>query len=136
MQRVMDWGLTAIIEREGDGNVALCPGLDVASQGASVEEARGNLKEALELFFESADPAEVAGRLHPELFVTQLEVSVAQAARVLDHPAVGSTGGGVRGIAGSPDHRAEVHVSHRQFPKRQQMAKAVQEIVAPVSNLK
>ena len=42
--------LTAIIEREGDAYVALCPELDIASQGASVSEARGNLKEALELF--------------------------------------------------------------------------------------
>jgi predicted RNase H-like HicB family nuclease len=40
----------AIIEREGDGYVALCPELDIASQGATVEEARCNLSEALELF--------------------------------------------------------------------------------------
>ena len=39
--------LTAIIEREGDGYFALCPELDIASQGASVSEARANLKEAL-----------------------------------------------------------------------------------------
>ena len=42
--------LTAIIEREGDGYVALCPDVDIASQGATVGEARDNLKEALELF--------------------------------------------------------------------------------------
>lgn len=68
--------LTAIIEREGDGFVALCPELDIASQGDSVEEARSNLKEALELFFESADSAEVAQRLGGEVFVTQLEIAV------------------------------------------------------------
>lgn len=51
--------LTAIIEREGDGYVALCPEVDVASQGATVDEARNNLKEALELFFETASPAEI-----------------------------------------------------------------------------
>ena len=39
--------LTAIIEREGDGYVALCPEVDVASQGATVDEARANLQEAL-----------------------------------------------------------------------------------------
>ena len=39
--------MTAIIEREGDGYFALCPELDIASQGASVSEARANLKEAL-----------------------------------------------------------------------------------------
>jgi len=68
--------LTAIIEREGDGYVALCPELDVASQGDTVEEARANLTEALELFFETADPTEIEGRLKGEVFVTQLEVSV------------------------------------------------------------
>jgi predicted RNase H-like HicB family nuclease len=48
--------LTAIIEREGDGYVALCPELDIASQGDPVESARDNLREALELFFEAAPP--------------------------------------------------------------------------------
>ena len=32
--------LTAIIERDGEGYVALCPELDIASQGATVSEAR------------------------------------------------------------------------------------------------
>ena len=56
--------LTAIIEREGDAYVALCPELDIASQGASVSEARGNLKEALELFFETASAIEIEHRQH------------------------------------------------------------------------
>lgn len=68
--------LTAIIEREDDGFVALCPELDIASQGASIEEARSNLVEALTLFFESASEAEVARRFHSEVFVTQVEVPV------------------------------------------------------------
>lgn len=68
--------LTAIIEREGDGYVALCPEIDVASQGATVEEARRNLAEAVELFFETAAPSEIDRRLHSEVFVTQLEVGV------------------------------------------------------------
>jgi len=68
--------LTALIEREGDGYVALCPELDIASQGYTVEEAKGNLVEAIELFMESADPAEVALRLHDEVFVTRVEVAV------------------------------------------------------------
>lgn len=53
---------TAIIEKEGDGYVALCPELDVASQGGSVEEATANLKEAVDLFLECADPEEVGRR--------------------------------------------------------------------------
>ena len=68
--------LTAIIEREGDGYVALCPELDIASQGSTVEEARGNLVEALTLFFETADPSEVERRLHADVFVTQVEVPI------------------------------------------------------------
>ncbi|RUR81844.1 type II toxin-antitoxin system HicB family antitoxin [Chlorogloeopsis fritschii PCC 9212] len=68
--------LIAIIEREGDGYVALCPELDIASQGDTVEEARNNLVEALELFFETADPSEIEQRLHTEVFVTRLEVSI------------------------------------------------------------
>jgi predicted RNase H-like HicB family nuclease len=66
--------LTAIIEREGTGYVSLCPELDIASQGATVEEARANLREAIELFFEAADPSEVERRLHSEVYVTRLDV--------------------------------------------------------------
>jgi len=54
--------LTAVLEREDDGYVALCPELDVASQGGSVEEATANLKEAVELFLECAPKEEVKRR--------------------------------------------------------------------------
>jgi len=67
--------ITAIIEREGDGYVALCPELDIASQGDTVETARRNLIEAVELFLETADPSEVQRRLHSEIFITRLEVA-------------------------------------------------------------
>ena len=69
--------MTAIIEREDDGFVALCPELDIASQGATIEEARANLVEALTLFFfETASPSEVSRRFHSEVFITQVEVPV------------------------------------------------------------
>jgi predicted RNase H-like HicB family nuclease len=68
--------LTAIIEKEADGYVALCPELDIASQGDTIEEARRNLQEALELFFESASAEEIRERLHNEVYITQLEVTV------------------------------------------------------------
>jgi predicted RNase H-like HicB family nuclease len=67
---------TALIEREGDGFVALCPQLDIASQGDSIEDARDNLREALELFFEVASAEEIDRRLSGDLFVTQVEVAV------------------------------------------------------------
>ena len=68
--------LTAIIEKEGDGYVALCPELDVASQGDTIDEARRNIKEALELFFETASAEEIKTRLHEEIYITQVEVAV------------------------------------------------------------
>lgn len=60
---------TAVIEREDEGFVALCPELDIASQGHTVEEARQNLIEAIELFLETADPSEIQNRLQSEVFV-------------------------------------------------------------------
>jgi predicted RNase H-like HicB family nuclease len=68
--------MTAIIEREDDGFVALCPELDIASQGGSIEEARANLTEAVTLFFEVAEDPEILRRVHNEVFVTQIEVLV------------------------------------------------------------
>ncbi len=70
--------MTAIIEREDDGFVALCPELDIASQGQSIEEARANLVETLTLFFEMASSSEVSRRFRSEVFVTQVEVPVGQ----------------------------------------------------------
>ena len=56
--------------------MSLFPELDIASQGDTIEEARNNLREAIELFFEAASPNEIQTRLHEEVYVTQLEVSV------------------------------------------------------------
>jgi predicted RNase H-like HicB family nuclease len=68
--------LTAIIQRETDGFVALCPEFDVASQGDTIEAARENLREALELFFECASAQEIQDRMGDEVFVTQVEVGI------------------------------------------------------------
>ncbi len=72
----MKYNLTAIIEREDDGYVSLCPELDIASQGDTIEEARGNLIEALELFLETAPSEEIRQRLHGDVFVTRVEVAI------------------------------------------------------------
>lgn len=69
--------VTAVIQRESDGYVALCPELDVASQGDSIEETRRNLAAAVELFFECASPEEIQQRLHQEIYVTCLDFAVA-----------------------------------------------------------
>ena len=68
--------LTCIIEREGDSYVSLCPQIDIASQGNSIEEARKNLVEAIELFFEMASPNEILARVYSEIYVTQIEVAI------------------------------------------------------------
>ena len=67
---------TAIVEREGNGYTALCPEVDIASQGDSVVEARANLEEALALFFENASAEEVGRRQCNEVYVTLVEVAV------------------------------------------------------------
>lgn len=72
----MNRRLTAIVEREGDGYVARCPEVDVASQGDTVAEARDNLAEALTLFFETASAEEVDRRLREEVYVTHVDVAV------------------------------------------------------------
>ena len=76
MANRVDRKLTAIIEREDDGYVALCPEMDVVSQGDTVAEARDNLQEALTLFFETASAEEIEGRLRDEVYVTHVAVAV------------------------------------------------------------
>ncbi len=61
--------LTAFVEREGEGFVSLCPELDIASQGDTVEEASANLREAVELFLECADSSEIVRRLKGEVYI-------------------------------------------------------------------
>ena len=68
--------LTVIINREGSQYVSLCPEFDIASQGHSIEEARKNLQEALELFFETASLKEIETRWRDEVYVTHMEVAV------------------------------------------------------------
>lgn len=73
----MQKSLTAIIRKEAGGYFALCPELDVASQGDTIEKAKTNLKEAVELFFECASKDEIDGRLGSDAYVSALEVEVA-----------------------------------------------------------
>ena len=63
---------TAVIEREDDWFVATCPEVDVVSQGKTIEDARFNLLEAVELFFEAASPSEIKRRLKKETYVMPL----------------------------------------------------------------
>ncbi len=65
---------TAILEREEDMYVALCPELDIVSQGSTIEESRNNLREAIELFLETASPQEIQSRFRTDVYITQIEV--------------------------------------------------------------
>jgi len=67
---------TAAIHKEGDVYVAFCPELDIASQGETIETARENLREAIELFLETASCQEIAERLHGEVYLSSLEVTI------------------------------------------------------------
>jgi predicted RNase H-like HicB family nuclease len=73
---VITYRLTAVIARAEAGYVSRCPELDIASQRDSIEEARANLQEALELFFETASEEEIRTRLSGEVYVTSVEVAV------------------------------------------------------------
>ena len=69
--------LTVTVEKEelSDGSpvyVALCPELDIASQGETQQEARMNLNEAVHLFLEDADDAELGRRFRTALTAPEL----------------------------------------------------------------
>lgn len=69
--------LSAVLNPDDDGYVSLCPELDIASQGDTIEEAMANLKEALEGFFETASSEEVRMRLKKPALFTRIEVRCA-----------------------------------------------------------
>jgi len=81
----MTRNLTAIIQAEDGGFVALCPQLDVCSQGDTVEQARANLQEALELFFETAPSDEVARRRGSHVVMQKSEPAGTITVPVPDH---------------------------------------------------
>ena len=68
--------LTALVQREEGSWAALCPELDVASQGETIEQAKENLREAVELFLKSAGKSEIKQRLHKESYLSSMEVEV------------------------------------------------------------
>jgi len=70
-ERAMTRTLTAVLHKEGKLFVADCPEIGTVSQGATVEEALRNLKEATELYLEEFP---TKGSQHP--LVTTFEVAV------------------------------------------------------------
>ncbi|HEX6042625.1 type II toxin-antitoxin system HicB family antitoxin [Longimicrobium sp.] len=80
MQRTLR--LTAVITRDGGEYVSLCPALDIASQGSTIEDARENLIEAVALFYECADETEITRRESRDVHVTEIDVTVLDTVRL------------------------------------------------------
>ena len=59
----MRWKLKCVIEPEDDWYVSYCEELGIASQGETVNEAKKNLEEAIEMFFEDASQSEILSLL-------------------------------------------------------------------------
>jgi predicted RNase H-like HicB family nuclease len=68
--------LTAVIEMEDNIYISFCPELDIASQGETAWEAKSNLIETLELFYETASETEISRRLRNELQISRVTVNV------------------------------------------------------------
>ena len=72
----MTYSFSAVINKEGRLFVALCPELDIASQGRTRASAANNLKEAVRLFLETASPAEIKAARASRATVTELQIAV------------------------------------------------------------
>ena len=70
--------LTVLLEPDEDsGFSALCPELDVASQGDTEDEAAENLREAVDLLLETAPREEIQRRYRPGVSIRSMEVEYA-----------------------------------------------------------
>jgi predicted RNase H-like HicB family nuclease len=67
---------SVIIEKDEHGYYAWCPELKgCQSQGASLEEALANIREAIELYLETLPPDERDVLLSQEILTTAIEVN-------------------------------------------------------------
>ncbi|PKM99622.1 MAG: hypothetical protein CVU78_05345 [Elusimicrobia bacterium HGW-Elusimicrobia-2] len=75
----MSYKFSMIIEKEGEWYVSLCPELDIASQGKTVEEASANLKEAVKLYFQTASKEEIKDMVSLTMppLISTFEIAVA-----------------------------------------------------------
>ena len=73
--------LTIIIKKGEKQFVALCPELDVVSQGYTVEEAIRNLKEACELYIEEMGLPEGVGS--EDILVTSFEINNHETSKII-----------------------------------------------------
>ncbi len=74
---LMSYHVNVVFIKDENGYYAHCPELPGChSQGVTYEEARGNIKEALELYLETMNKAEIDEALNKELLTTTMEVEV------------------------------------------------------------
>jgi predicted RNase H-like HicB family nuclease len=67
---------SVVIEKDEHGYYAWCPELKgCQSQGASLEEALANIREAIELYVETLPPEERDVLLSQEILTTAIEVN-------------------------------------------------------------
>lgn len=72
----MEFIFNAVFKKEAEGGYsALCPELGVASQGETIEEAEYNLKEACELYIESAKEVGILDRVLEESGIKNNEIT-------------------------------------------------------------
>jgi predicted RNase H-like HicB family nuclease len=73
----MSYKASVVIEKDGHGYYAYCPELDgCQTQGDSLEEVMGNMKEALALYLETMDEEDIKERFSREILTTYMEVKV------------------------------------------------------------
>ncbi len=67
--------VNVVIEKDDDGHYAWCPELKgCQSQGATIEDALENIREAIELYLETLTADERAAALSQVIFTTNIEV--------------------------------------------------------------
>jgi predicted RNase H-like HicB family nuclease len=67
---------SVVIEKDEHGYYAWCPELKgCQSQGASIEEALANIREAIEIYVETLPPEERDVLLSQEILTTAIEVN-------------------------------------------------------------
>ena len=73
----MSYRVSVIFNKDKNGYYVYCPELPGChSQGDSFEDAKANIKEAVELYLETMNKEEIEEALNKELLTTTMEVEV------------------------------------------------------------
>lgn len=73
----MSYRVSVIFNKDKNGYYVFCPELPGChSQGDSFEDAKANIKEAVELYMETMSKEEIEEALNKELLTTTMEVEI------------------------------------------------------------